>query len=66
MEYVVINIDETVFRIPIQDKRITSSINLHVTLSNCIVMNIDDPTMLLQGDIYALNSIQDQEIPRQI
>ena len=60
------NIDESVFRIPIQDKRITSSINLHVTLSNYIVMNIDDPTMLLQGDIYALNSIQDQEIPRQI
>ena len=30
------------------------------------IMNIDEPTMLLQGDIYALNYIQDQEIPRKI
>ena len=71
--YIVMNIDESVFCIPIYsvqgryypdlwlDKANLNNgiVNLYKT-----IMNIDEPTMLLQGDIYALNSIQDQEIQK--
>ena len=73
--YIVMNIDESVFCIPIYSVQGRYNPDLwldEANLNNGIVyiyktiMNIDEPTMLLQGDIYALNSIQDQEIPRQI
>ena len=73
--YIVMNIDESVFCIPIYSVQGRYNPDLWLdkaNLNNGIVylyktiMNIDEPTMLLQGDIYALNYIQDQEIPRKI
>ena len=73
--YIVMIIDESVFCIPIYSVQERYNPDLwldKVNLNNGIgylyktIMNIDEPTMLLQGDIYALNSIQDHEIPRKI